>query len=64
MQRALERLRKLGIEPTPDDLTHFSPLGWEHINLTGDYQWAAEESINPNRFGPLRIRVADLAMVA
>ena len=64
VQRALEHLRKLGIEPTPDDLTHFSPLGWEHINLTSDYQREAEESTNPNQFGPLRIRVVDLAMVA
>jgi TnpA family transposase len=22
-------------------LAHLSPLGWEHINLTGDYIWAA-----------------------
>ena len=21
-------------------LPHLSPLGWEHINLTGDYSWA------------------------
>ncbi|HDZ1044230.1 TPA: Tn3 family transposase, partial [Klebsiella pneumoniae] len=20
-------------------LSHLSPLGWEHINLTGDYIW-------------------------
>ncbi len=23
----------------PDHLQHVSPLGWEHINLTGDYTW-------------------------
>ena len=23
----------------PGDLAHLSPLGWEHINLTGDYHW-------------------------
>ena len=23
----------------PDLLTHVSPLGWEHINLTGEYRW-------------------------
>jgi hypothetical protein len=22
-------------------LPHLSPLGWEHINLTGDYVWSA-----------------------
>jgi hypothetical protein len=24
---------------SPDMLAHVSPLGWEHINLTGDYRW-------------------------
>jgi len=23
----------------PDLLAHVSPLGWEHINLTGEYRW-------------------------
>ena len=32
-------LRKRG-QITPDELIqHLSPLGWEHINLTGDYVW-------------------------
>jgi hypothetical protein len=27
-------------EDVPDKLlTHLSPLGWEHVNLTGDYVW-------------------------
>jgi hypothetical protein len=25
-------------------LHHLSSLGWEHINLTGDYVWAAEQA--------------------
>ncbi|HBX7862527.1 TPA: Tn3 family transposase, partial [Pseudomonas aeruginosa] len=24
---------------SPDLLAHVSPLGWEHINLTGEYRW-------------------------
>jgi Tn3 transposase DDE domain len=39
LQRAVDHLRSLGIKPTPEDLRHLSPLGWEHINLTGDYHW-------------------------
>jgi hypothetical protein len=33
--------------PNPDVLDHLSPLGLEHINLTGDYVWRpqTEESI-------------------
>jgi hypothetical protein len=29
-------------ENIPDNLlAHLSPVGWEHVNLTGDYVWAA-----------------------
>ena len=32
-------------ETIPDDMLPFlSPLGWQHINLTGDYIWAAESA--------------------
>ena len=24
---------------SPDLLAHVLPLGWEHINLTGEYRW-------------------------
>ena len=37
LQRTVEHLRKQRIEPEPTDLVHLSPLGCEHINLTGDY---------------------------
>ena len=28
-----------GTHIAPDLLAHVSPLGWEHINLTGEYRW-------------------------
>ena len=28
-----------GHAPAPELLPHVSPLGWEHINLTGEYRW-------------------------
>ena len=28
-----------GVVIPPDLLAHVSPLGWEHINLTGEYRW-------------------------
>jgi AhpD family alkylhydroperoxidase len=33
-----------------------SPLGWEHVNLTGDYIWSAEPPATENSdgFRPLR----------
>ena len=39
-------LRKLG--------SYLSPLGWEHINLTGDYLWRSSAKIGAGKFRPLR----------
>jgi TnpA family transposase len=64
LQRAVDHLRSRGINPKPVDLIHLSPLGWEHINLTGDYQWEGTETLGPDHFRPLRTRSADLAMAA
>src|SRR4051794_24189604 len=45
LERAVAALRQA--EDVPDQLlTHLSPLGWEHVNLTGDYVWAAEQSLS------------------
>ncbi len=62
LQRALDHLRKQGIEPGPTDLAHLSPLGWAHINLTGDYHWEVESSMGPDSFRP--VRTTDFAMTA
>lgn len=35
-------------------LQHISPLGWEHITLTGDYVWNLNEKTNFNNLRPLR----------
>lgn len=34
-----------GTHIAPDLLAHVSPLGWEHINLTGEYRWP--KSLDP-----------------
>ena len=31
-----------GQPPDPALLAHVSPLGWEHILLTGEYRWRAK----------------------
>ena len=55
LDRALTTLRERG-DPIPDDLVrHLSPLGWEHINLTGDYIWNLNRHVAKGRFRPLRI---------
>jgi hypothetical protein len=35
-------------------LAHLAPLGWQHINFTGDYLWDADASLGPDGFRPLR----------
>ncbi|PCS24002.1 Mobile element protein (plasmid) [Candidatus Enterovibrio escicola] len=39
MKKAVEILRKQGIEVDDKLLQHISPLSWEHIALTGEYRW-------------------------
>ena len=56
LARAIATLRE--VDEVPDQLlAHLSPLGWEHVNLTGDYIWAALEQTTEHRDGlqPLRI---------
>lgn len=35
----VEEMKLEGIEINPALLAHTSPLGWEHIILTGEYRW-------------------------
>ncbi len=38
LEKAVTEVR--GKQDVPDEfLTYLSPLGWDHINLTGDYVW-------------------------
>jgi hypothetical protein len=42
-------------ELVPDALlAHLAPLGWQHINLTGDYFWGTETNLGLDGFRPLR----------
>ena len=54
LERAVAILRQT--EDVPDHLlAHLSPLGWEHVNLTGDYIWGADRaSENIDGLKPLR----------
>ena len=48
MDKAVHYLRRQGRLPDPGLLRYVSPLGWDHIGLTGDYNWhsAAGERMN------------------
>jgi TnpA family transposase len=55
LERAIAALRT--VEDVPDHLlAHLSPLGWEHVNLTGDYIWNSAANATENHGGlkPLR----------
>ena len=65
LERAVAALRQ--VEDVPDHLlAHLSPLGWEHVNLTGDYIWAAQHSMSENIDGmrPLRLSPDTFAKAA
>ena len=54
LERAVQALRNHG-HPVEDVLLpHLSPLGWEHINLTGDYVWHRTRGSRMRKFRPLR----------
>ena len=52
LERVVQALRDTG---NADDslLPHLSPLGWEHINLTGDYSWQQNKQVEQGNFRPL-----------
>lgn len=56
LEKAVEELRARGEVIDDAMLSHLSPLGWEHINLTGDYIWGNEnELVRPvGELRPLR----------
>ena len=53
LEAALSYLERRGRPIAPDMLQHLSPLGWQHINLTGDYLWT-EPATKPGQLRPLR----------
>jgi len=46
------------------DMAHLSPLGWEHINLTGDYHWDTSPTFGPDEFRPLLTHAHGFAAAA
>ncbi|MEZ2528451.1 hypothetical protein ACBP65_23620, partial [Escherichia coli] len=51
-----EQALPLAIKPVDGELLQFlSPLGWEHINLTGDYVWRQSRRLEDGKFRPLRM---------
>ena len=53
--RAVQALRDSGKNIDERLLPHLSPLGWEHINLTGDYIWRQNKQVAQGKFRALRM---------
>ncbi|MDR2014828.1 MAG: Tn3 family transposase, partial [Azoarcus sp.] len=54
LERAIQALRNAGQPIDEKLLSNFSPLGWEHINLTGDYIWRQHKMVSQGKLRPLR----------
>jgi TnpA family transposase len=53
LELATQALHGMG-KPHDDSLLQYlSPLGWEHINLTGDYVWLQSCKLEDGQFRPL-----------
>ena len=55
MDKAASHLKRQGLLPEPELLRHLAPLGWLHINLTGDYNWDADDDALRTEFRPLNL---------
>jgi hypothetical protein len=54
LERAIQAIRDHGQPVDENLLQHVSPLGWGHINLTGDYIWRQDRKVESGEFRPLR----------
>ncbi len=57
LERAIAALRE--IEDVPDSLlAQLSPLGWEQVNLIGDYIWGSVQQMTESNDGLMPLRPA------
>ena len=54
LERAVDVLRSRGVEVSDVLLPHVSPLGWEHISLTGDYIWKKNRRVEQGSLRSMR----------
>lgn len=54
LQKAVQMLADEGTPVPPECMPHLSPLGWEHINMTGDYVWSLQRVTTLEKLRPLR----------
>ena len=55
LTEAFATLRKGGEEISETTIAHIAPLGWEHINLIGNYQFTPQPGRSLENLRPLRL---------
>ena len=61
LDRAVDELRRRGVDIDAKRLWRLSPLGWDHINLTGDYIWSDTPPYDGDGMRPLNRETEPLA---
>ena len=61
LERAFAELCRQGRDVRPELAKHVAPLGWEHINLTGDYVWRPGEREKHRPLRQLRLPLSQEA---
>ncbi|MEO1183519.1 MAG: Tn3 family transposase, partial [Cyanobacteria bacterium J06636_27] len=56
LENAVNWLKSEGVNIPDEYLQHLSPMGWEHINLTGDYIWNLKSASSFDNLRPLRTK--------
>jgi hypothetical protein len=54
LDRAMAELRKRGTTLDPALLSQLFPLGWDRVNLTGDYIWSDGVELDADGLMPLQ----------
>jgi hypothetical protein len=49
LEQAVATPRAAGLKIPEELLQHLSPLGWEHIVLTGEYRWTSDVARRPGQ---------------
>jgi TnpA family transposase len=55
LEKAVETLRAKGMIISDEQLKHLAPIGWQHINLTGDYSWDFSQKSSLDKLRPLNV---------
>jgi hypothetical protein len=58
IERAVKTLGDRAQANSDDLLAHLSPLGWEHINLTGDHVWKPDGGSTQRPLRQLRLPIS------